>query len=817
MRYYQAQTQPYVSSYVGNKYNPDLYLKAGAMLEDRLNQAEAANAKFQETGELTPGYFTSISGEADEINNKIRQAKQRASEAALAGKTNELKDALLQGQALYNTPTARRVQQDFENTNKYITPEVVKREGREGEAFLIRGPKDPNAIRNTANIPAEWYGLYDNKLSPQSLNYLKNFQADVDNELRTAQVPQKNPITGEMEMVAVTNSSQYQDYRRQAFGERLNEKIDAMNPDLSNPGEDFSGVFFEKEKGYLGLDSTPGSGGDPNHPEWSEMQVKAKERILDYGKLLFHEVGKTVDKTTGFDGGNDTPAKQNVPYQPFPAMTGQSENLPLEKAYTDTKGEAILPVDYQTLNKAEEALDPKNTWAKVISETYGVSVTPEIYDTLANANPDSPFNSQVISTIVGQEVTPDFIAGLANQMETSMTEQNNIANVKAAADSYTEQLYPGVLSKVDEKALEVVNNKYPIFSDVASSGSFTAKLINLAGQPWEDPKIKSAFTSLSDSYQKEIDAVEEAHGGKFSLNKFSPEDTKKRKEEYNVIQEAYKQKAIEILQTSNEYSKTLEKSGGVYGKALNKRNEFIKEIYKEEDNQRPTILIDQFGKFKDPNIESVGTNIKNEVMGNLHNYVDGMIYDRNGKVLNSTEILKTDNKTGKTLLQQELIPTNIVEDAPNNRMYLKVNQVDADTKEFIPYYIDVTQQVIAATNNGQMDPSYLENFNLKNAFWKEIKDVPNNSEKSLGDVAIRLKLGFGDDVNSYSAFKDVMDKVKIKKVGKDSYIFDDGIHAKETIGLGKLLETITKLEHLSKRTQTGGSGVGESSSLQFLE
>ena len=151
MRYYQAQTQPYVSSYVGNKYNSDLYLKAGAMLEDRLNQAEAANAKFQETGELTPGYFTSISGEADEINNKIRQAKQRASEAALAGKTNELKDALLQGQALYNTPIARRVQQDFENTNKYITPEVVKREGREGEAFLIRGPKDPNAIRNTGS------------------------------------------------------------------------------------------------------------------------------------------------------------------------------------------------------------------------------------------------------------------------------------------------------------------------------------------------------------------------------------------------------------------------------------------------------------------------------------------------------------------------------------------------------------------------------------------------------------------------------------------------------------------------------------------
>mgnify|MGYP003617107415 CR=1 FL=1 len=791
MRYYQAQTQPYVSSYVGNKYNSDLYLKAGAMLEDRLNQAEAANAKFQETGELTPGYFTSISGEADEINNKIRQAKQRASEAALAGKTNELKDALLQGQALYNTPIARRVQQDFENTNKYITPEVVKREGREGEAFLIRGPKDPNAIRNTANIPAEWYGLYDNKLSPQSLNYLKNFQADVDNELRTAQVPQKNPITGEMEMVAVTNSSQYQDYRRQAFGERLNEKIDAMNPDLSNPGEDFSGVFFEKEKGYLGLDSTPGSGGDPNHPEWSEMQVKAKERILDYGKLLFHEVGKTVDKTTGFDGGNDTPAKQNVPYQPFPAMTGQSENLPLEKAYTDTKGEAILPVDYHTLNKAEEALDPKNTWAKVISETYGVNITPKDYDVLASTDPNSPFDPQIISTITGQEVTPDFIAGLANQMETSMTEQNNIANVKAAADVYVEQLYPSVLENPpQEDILKAETKRQEI-------------LLNKSG--WTDRGTGIINPELREACKQEI-----AEKKKKFLNQGGKE------KDWIPITNEIQRKYVK-LNADEAYRTSLENSPGVYGQAFKARNEFIKEIYKEEDNQRPTILIDQFGKFKDPNIESVGTNIKDEVMGNLHNYVDGMIYDRNGKVLNSTEILKTDSKTGKTLLQQELIPTNIVEDAPNNRMYLKVNQVDADTKEFIPYYIDVTQQVIAATNNGQMDPSYLENFNLKNAFWKEIKDVPNNSEKSLGDVAIRLKLGFGDDVNSYSAFKDVMDKVKIKKVGKDSYIFDDGVHAKETIGLGKLLETITKLEHLSKRTQTGGSGVGESSSLQFLE
>jgi hypothetical protein len=732
MRYYSAKSEPYVSSYIGNKYQPDLYLKAGAILEDRLNKAEEANAKFQETGELTPGYYTALSGEAEEINQKIRATKQRAAQAASEGKTRELTDALYQGQAIYTSPQAKRVQSDFEKTNKYITPEIVKREGKEGEAFLMRGSKDPNAIRNTVNIPDEWYGLYDNKLSPQSLTYLKNFQADVDQWSKDTYITEQDPSTGEDVTRKVTESANFSDYRRQAFGERIDDKINAMGPDLSNPGEDLSGIFFEKGKGYLGTDATPGSGKDPNHPEWSEMQVKGKEKILDYGNLLYHVVGKEVSKLSGASGSSVPPAKKprglEIPHvlgEQFPSSQERGfAEKPIEN-YSDFEG------NYKKL------VSPENVYGDVITKYVGDEKTSKALIALL------PTNS--IEDVVGKiaEVLPeDQVNAFAQEL---VEKEAKINDIKEDMDlvnlDVSERAKQGLTLPIDDKGninvpqdLIQKARRYAGYDPSTIGGPLVAiNNVIHPNKPWSKLVAKDEQAiELEQKYNEYIKA--EKSGVPFDKNYL--------KDIYNEY--------VDASGGQEKVKNYYKNEGGEVGKYLVKKDELMKEHFNDPKFQLKGWTPKEFGiKSKGT---SVGDVIKDAAISSLEIFPH--ISPETGEPLKETDLkdkVFTTNSDGTINMvgTPDFSTATLFPDVANGRFMLRYDayptEEDAKAKKNKQaMYIDVTE---ASLQELQKDyPQEAIAFVQKNEMWQELKNLPSEKTKTLdkvfdvsGDLAIPFK------------------------------------------------------------------------------
>lgn len=751
MRYYQATSQPYVSQYVGNKYNPDLYLKAASVLEDRLNQAEAANAKFQETGEVTPGYYTGE--EAKMFNEKTKQFKQQAEQAALAGKTSELRDAILKGQAHVNSGQANKIKQDFDYTQKYIMPERMK----EGDVIFQGEGQDYSGM---AFVPEDAYKGHRNTLSPQSLDYLKQFQADVDQWSKDTYVTEQDPSTGEDVTRKVTESANFSDYRRQAFGERIDDKISAMNSDLSNPGLDLSGIGYEKGKGFLGADATPGSGKDPNHPEWSEMQVKAKKQILDYGNLLYHVVGKEASKLSGVNGSSTPPAKKprglEIPHvlgEQFPSSQERGfAEKPIEN-YSDFEG------NYKKLTS------PENVYGDVITKYVGDEKTSKALIALLQTNP--------IEDVVGKiaEVLPeDQVNAFAQELAEKEAKINDIKEDMDLVNlDVSERAKQGLKLPIDNtgninvpkdlltKANRVVGYLSP--NDIADLNSVKKSIEEKISPP----------TTYRGAKPKEIGENEKQLNSDYSsLIKQYNGDTNNpefKKEAVNLYNDYWKDvNPIPAEEQTRLVHKYLKESNTDVGKYYIKKDELMKEHFNDPKFQLKGWTPKEFGiKSKG---SSVGDVIKDAAISSLEIFPH--ISPETGEPLKETDLkdkVFTTNRDGTINMvgTPDFSTATLFPDVANGRFMLRYDayptEEDAKAKKNKQaMYIDVTE---ASLQELQKDyPQEAVAFVQKNEMWQELKNLPSEKTKTADKIF---------DVSG--ALAESFKQVKIERRG-NSYFID---------------------------------------------
>lgn len=790
MRYYTQKSEPFVSSYVGNKYNPDLYLKAGAMLEDRLNQAEAANAKFQETGELTPGYYTGE--EAKMFNEKTKQFKQQAEQAALAGKTNELRDAILKGQAHLNSRQANKINRDREYTEKYIVPERMK----EGDVIFQGEGQDFSGVDY---VPEDAYKGFRNELSPQSLNYLKNFQADVDQWSRDTYVTEQDPTTGEDVTRKVTESANFSDYRRQAFGERINEKIDAMGPDLSNPGVDFSGINYEKRKGYLGADATPGSGKDPNHPEWSEMQVKAKEQILDYGKLLFHVVGKEANKLSGANGSSTPPAKKPRGLE-IPHVLGEQFPSSQERGFAEKPIENYS--DFESNYK--KLTSPENVYGDVITKYVGDEKTSKALIALLQTNPIEDVVGKIAEVLPEDQVN-SFIGELAEK-------EAQINDIKEDMDlvnlDVSERAKQGLKSLTTNPDGSV---KVPqdLVSKARYSAGYTSKERNVhfggpevainselhPNVPWGKTfKNKEAINSLQEKYNE--------YTG--SIRKGVPLDEGYLYDIWNEY--------IDETGGNEKVQKYYKNEGGEVGKYLIKRDELMKEHFNDPKFQLKGWTPKEFGiKSKG---SSVGDVIKDAAISSLEIFPH--VNPKTGEHFTETDLNEKVFKTEDGKITMVGIPdfstATLFPDVANGRFMLRYDAypTEADAKERKnkeSMYVDVTTSALQELQKDY--PQEAVAFVQKNEMWQELKNLPSEKTKTADKIF---------DISG--ALAEPFKQVKIERRG-NSYFIDAPPGWDDTPGKAytkeEILDQLWKIKALfsgaSEEVAPGGKSVA---SLQQL-
>lgn len=742
MRYYQSTNQQYIPQYSGG-LNLDLILKTGQLQQDRFNKAEEANAKFQETGEVTPGYFTVP--EAKAFNEKTKQFKQQAEQAALAGKTAELRDAILKGQAHINSGKANKIKQDYEYTQKYIMPERMK----EGDVLFQGEGQDFSGLDY---VPEDAYKGHRNELSPQSLTYLKNFQADVDNTLSETFVPELDPVTGEWKTVKASQSSNYQDYRREAFGERINDKITAMGADLSNPGLDLSGIFYEKGKGYLGKDATPGSGKDPNHPEWSELQVNAKKQILDYGNLLYHVVGKEASKLSGAGGSSIPPAKKprglEIPHvlgEQFPSSQERGfAEKPIEN-YSDFEG------NYKKLTS------PENVYGDVITKYVGDEKTSKALITLLQTNPIEDVIGKIAEVLPEDQVN-SFIGELAekeakvNDIKEDMDLVNLDVSERAKQGLKSLTTNPDGSVKVPQDLIKKARYSAGYTSKEAPQTiGGTAIGINKIlhpGMPWSNLVQKDEPTKeLEQKYNEWIDI--QKSGAPVSEN---------------YLDDIYNE-YIDAKGGQEKIQKYYKNEGGEVGKYLIKKDELMKEHFNDPKFQLKGWTPKEFG-IK-PKGSSVGDVIKDAAISSLEIFPH--ISPETGEPLKETDLkdkVFTTNSDGTINMvgTPDFSTATLFPDVANGRFMLRYDayptEEDAKAKKNKQaMYIDVTE---ASLQELQKDyPQEAVAFVQKHEMWQELKNLPSEKTKTADKIF---------DVSGNAA--KIFEQIKVERRG-DSYF----IHA----------------------------------------
>lgn len=450
MRYYQGQSTPYVSQYVGSKYQPDLYLKAGAILEDRLNKAEEANAKFQETGEVTPGYFTGE--EAKMFNEKTKQFKQQAEQAALAGKTNELRDAILKGQAHINSRQANKIKQDFDYTQKYIMPEKMK---PGNIAFQGEGQD----FSGMDFVPEDAYKGNRDTFQAESLGFAKQVIPDVGSAWVEKYTTIPDPVTGLLKNIQTGEQVSTTEAGRDVFGRKFAPTIDLMGSDLSNP-QDFQGIPYENIKNLNTLDSKPGSAQNPDHPEWSAKQQAVYDRGLAYMEPAFHSIIKTKNTVDAL--GHDVKVKE-ASDQLLNLFTGGATPNPFETSVEIKPGQDNI--------ESVKAFEQQANDVLKTAEVNGIVLNPQFIDALDRGGSKDNILEQLSKKDISQVTSVDLntlntlIPGTQNletKLETVKQVFNQYKEQKADANFYNTIVQEGYeeAAKQGSKVIKDASGKY---------------------------------------------------------------------------------------------------------------------------------------------------------------------------------------------------------------------------------------------------------------------------------------------------------------------------------------------------------------------
>jgi hypothetical protein len=818
MRYYQATSQPYVSQYVGSKYQPDLYLKAGAMLEDRLNQAEEANAKFQETGELTPGRFTQLSGEAEAFNQKTRQYKEQAAQAAANNSARELTDILLKSQQHLNSSQAQKIKQDFDYTQK-LAPELMK-EGRR----IVRGDSMYNS---SMNLDPSLYQTQDDNYDKQSLVWGT-----------TVHPSEVTAALSNMEVADGVPSGTYTkniDMTRNYFGNKFATVIDQMGPGLEKPGSMFTGLEYKKGKDYkdqeLSVEPGTASANSPN-PMWSQYQEQSwNEGLNNMSSLFYRNYADKLDFKQPTDKENQGQPVDRGTLLPTPI--GSTPEIDQQTTVGVQSPRPIKSFD-DVSKKINDDLNPIVSGQAVAAEALkGVpgafvqNVSPKMMETLATLEFDPIQIARVFN--VPEDVAVSLSEDLIQDYNTKITDQNNWEEFQTGIknEALGEAITRGIIKKEDidittgdvkpdAEAIKKTNEKFPILSKTPEQMAFWGELKNLAGIPTEDPDTKIAFQNLLTNYEKERKAAEDLDGGKLLSDIKATTDGGKRRKESLALQSVYQEKAKEILKSSNEYAKEQEKHGA-YGQYINILNGKTADALKIQETYN-TYSPNEIGNPKGtPDGQTAGNQAVNYALGNLAQ-LD--VYDENG-IKSGGDVIEQGlkDKITNQVVALNPLPDAIVQDIYNGRWYVQARSTAQDEnkkpgkvgEESKLYFIDVTKQIENATLGAtpKIHPSVIQDMKLSNAVYKEIQLMHNGDVKDLGDLS------------KYYGFPGAED-IKLTKVNKNSYnikvnVDGDWVNAYDVFG--EKAKTYSEKElfgtvhqFLTLASEGGDANMGKSSS-----
>lgn len=815
MRYYQAQNEPYVAQYVGDKYQPKLFLKAGQILEDRFNQAEAANQKFQATGELTPGRFAPK--DAELFNAKTREIQERARKAAMEGRSRDLQQALYEGQSHLTSAIANKIQRDFENTTKYVTPELMK----EGDV-LFAGDDTDWTFSNL--IPDEAYKGHRNTFQSESENYAKDLKPEIQRTIQSEFVV--DPTTGEYTDKITNKIYDKESLAPELFGRRFANVVDEMGNGLENY-QSFHGIPYEIKKNLSKLSSEKGSAKNETHPDWSEKQQAIHERGLNYMSKYFQDVIPTYEDFTKLQGQNGNSGGRRKKETILEAPSVESEQFAASQETGFSPND--IKTHYDFTSNLKKVTAPENVYADVIKKYTTEETAPVLIEMLKTRNPEAV--AKGIASVLDENQENAFLQEFAEAKYKNEELKSEMENVQKSIsekakqglklDKYLDENGDIVIPKELEKE---VQKKIYFHSDPDNIDD-QKYIQNRILADYEDSQIANPeirkelineYNNLREEYKGQLNSISFKKAAIELYNRYVDEDknyklNKLSQEELNKFSKNESNRIIDIFKSD----KTL----GEYYTNLNK--------YTEEHFNDPKLKLQgwipsQYGI--QPKGNSAGQTIQESVEQSIH--VLPHINPKTGKPLKEGEIKQKIYKKGDSPGTISFIGVRDTKDAvlfkdpANGRFMMRYaaypTKEDMESKQNMEYeYVDVTD--IAKQTLADEYPDELEAFDRQHEFWQNIKHL-DEGERTLDKV---FKVGIT------APQKEMLSQFKIEERGNSYFINGTGSYSGITLGKARneqelLNDLFTLIPQLGLTSSGGGKGMeispeGKDLNLQYLE
>lgn len=792
MRYYNAPTTPYVSQYVGSKYSPDLYLKAGAILEDRLNQAEAANAKFQETGELTPGRFTQLSGEAEAFNQKTRQYKEQATQAAANDSARELTDILLKAQQHLNSSQASKIKQDLDYTQK-LAPELMK----EGPKRIVKGD---TLYNSSMQLDPSLYQIQSDTYGKEARELVKSYwNPDVVMKSLPVQPTGQYDDNGDPLFTDGQQTITLKDASRKAFAKDFTTIIDNFGPTLNNYG-DFTGIPYASNDQFKDLSQEKGtaSKNSPNS-NWSAAQEAAYNYALDEANTLFYTDDRFKLDYSGSGGSTTPPAKKprglEIPHvlgEQFPSSQERGfAEKPIEN-YSDFEG------NYKKLTS------PENVYGDVITKYVGDEKTSKALIALLQTNPIEDVVGKIAEVLPEDQVN-SFIGELAekeaqiNDIKEDMDLVNldvserakqglklpidDKGNVNVPKDLLTKaNRTVGYLSPSDVSDLNSV--KKSIEEKISPPTNYRGAKPKAVGEP--EKQLNAAYSNLIKNYNGDTNSLE-----------FKKEAVNLYNNYWNEVN------PIPAEEQTRLVHKYLKESNTDVGRYFIKKDELMKEHFNDPKFQLKGWTPKEFGiKSKG---SSVGDVIKDAAISSLEIFPH--VNPKTGEHFTETDLNEKVFKTEDGKITMVGIPdfstATLFPDVANGRFMLRYDAypTEADAKERKnkeSMYVDVTTSALQELQKDY--PQEALAFTQKHEMWQELKNLPSEKTKTADKIF---------DVSGDAA--KVFEQIKVERRGDSYFIhapkgWDDEpgkAYDKEEI-LGQLWKTKVRFSGASEEVAPGG-------------